>query len=123
MLTVKQVANHFGLRPDTIRRKARAGEISCIRIGRAYRFDWPDVWSCEDGPMPKGAMSARYQVPLVSKKQIAWSLQVSVRTVDRWLDEGLATRNVFGAVRCNPDDVADWLRLGKEVTLSPDWWQ
>ena len=55
MISVEEVANHFGLRPDTVRRKIRSGEIDAIRIGRVYRLAWPDVWACEDGPMPKRA--------------------------------------------------------------------
>jgi len=38
MLSVEDVASHFGLRPDTIRRKIRTGEIDAIRIGRVYRL-------------------------------------------------------------------------------------
>lgn len=122
MLSVKRVANHFALRPDTVRRRIRAGDIDAIRINRDYRLDWPDVWACEDGPMPKGTRRVRYQDPLVSKKLIAARLGVSVRTVERWIDAGLPTRNVFGAVRCNPHDVTDWLRL-RGVYLKPAWWR
>lgn len=122
MLSVKCVASHFGLRPDTVRRRIRAGDIDAIRINRDYRLDWPDVWACEDGPMPKGASRERYQEPLVGKRVIAAKLRVSVRSVERWIDEGLPTRNVFGTVRCNPHDVTDWLRL-RGVDLQPAWWR
>lgn len=121
MLSIEDVANHYGLRPDTIRRKIRAGELHAIRIGRTYRLDWPDVWACEDGPMPKRARITRYQDRLLCKKSIAGALRVSVRTVERWIDDGLPTRNVFGAVRCNPHDVTDWLSL-QGVALPPAWW-
>ncbi|MEZ5746935.1 MAG: excisionase family DNA-binding protein [Paracoccaceae bacterium] len=59
MLSIEEVASHFGLRPDTVRRKVREGQIEAIRMGRVYRLDWRDVWACEDGPMPKGARIAR----------------------------------------------------------------
>lgn len=36
MLSVEEAANHFGLRPDTVRRKIRSGEIDAIQIGRTY---------------------------------------------------------------------------------------
>lgn len=122
MLSVEEAAYHFGLRPDTVRRKIRTGEIDAIRIGRVYRMAWPDIWACEDGPMPKRARIPRYQEHLLTKKQIAGALRVSVRTVERWIDDGLSTRNVFGAVRCNPHDVTDWLNL-RGVNLPPEWWR
>lgn len=121
MLSVEDVAGHFGLRPDTVRRKIRTGEIDAIRIGRVYRLAWPDVWACEDGPMPKRARIPRYQDDLICKKAIAGPLRVSVRTIERWIDDGLPTRNVFGAVRCNPHDVTDWLKL-RGVDLPQGWW-
>ncbi len=121
MLSVEEVAKHYGLRPDTVRRKIRTGEIEALRLGRVYRIAWPDVWACEDGPMPKRALIARYQDDLLSKKAIAGALRVSVRTVERWIDDGLPTRNVFGAVRCNPNDATDWLKL-QGVDLPPTWW-
>jgi len=121
MLSLKEVADHFGLRPDTVRRKIKAGEIDAIRIGRVYRLAWQDVWACEDGPMPKRARITRYQEKLLCKKNIAGALRVSVRTVERWIDEGLPTRQVFGAIRCNPHDVTDWLKL-RGVDLPAGWW-
>jgi len=121
MLSVEEVATHFGLRPDTVRRKIRAGEIEAIRIGRVYRLAWPDVFACEDGPMPKRARVTRYQENLLCKKNIAGALRVSVRTVERWIDDGLPTRNVFGVVRFNPHDVTDWLKL-RGVDLPSRWW-
>ena len=121
MLSVEEVAKHFGLRPDTVRRKIRTGGIEAIRIGRTYRMAWSDVWACEDGPMPKRARSQRYQDDLLGKKAIAGALRVSVRTVERWIEDGMPTRNVFGATRCNPYDVTDWLKL-RGVELPSAWW-
>jgi excisionase family DNA binding protein len=121
MLSVDEVANHFGLRSDTVRRKIRTGGIEAIRIGRTYRIAWPDVWACEDGPMPKRARILRYQDDLLCKKVIAGALRVSVRTVERWIDDGLPTRNVFGAIRFNPHDVTDWFKL-RGVDLPSEWW-
>lgn len=123
MLSIEDVAQHYGLRPDTIRRKIREGRIEATRMRRVYRLDWRDVWACEEGPMPKGGRAARYRDRLLSKKTIAGRLGVSVRTVERWISDGLPTRTVFGAVRCNPHDVADWLRLQMDTTLPEDWWR
>ena len=121
MLSVEEAASHFGLKSDTVRRKIRTGDIYAIRIGPTYRLTWPDVWACEDGPMPKRARITRYQDDLLSKKVVAGALRVSVRTVERWIDDGLPTRNVFGAIRCNPHDVTDWLKL-RGVDLPSEWW-
>lgn len=122
MITVESAAQHFALRPDTVRRKIRAGEMPAIRIGRIYRLTWPDIWACEDGPMPKGARMVLYQENLMSKQAIADALSVSVRTVDRWIFNGLPTRNVFGSIRCNPYDVTDWQKL-QAVNLPQGWWR
>jgi len=121
MLSVEEVAKHYGLRSDTVRRKIRAGEIEALRLGRVFRLAWPDVWACEDGPMPKRARIARYQEDLLCKKTIAGALRVSVRTIERWIEDGLPTRNAFGAVRCNPHDVTDWFKL-QGVDLPQGWW-
>lgn len=123
MLSIEEVARHYGLRPDTVRRKVRDGEIEALRIGRVYRLDWPDVWACEAGTMPKGPREGRYKEPLLSKRQVAVALHVSSRTVERWIALGLPTRNVFGAVRCNPYDVADWLKLSMKIILPAAWWK
>ncbi|MCZ4262228.1 helix-turn-helix domain-containing protein [Limimaricola sp. G21655-S1] len=122
MLSIEEVARHFRLRPDTVRRKIRAREIDAVRIGRVYRLAWPDVWACEDGPMPKRALTARYQDDLLTKKDIAAALSVSVRTVERWIEDGMPTRNVFRVVRCNPHDVSDWLKR-RGIDLPAEWWR
>lgn len=121
MISVEKAANHFSLKPDTIRRKIRTGEINAIRIGRTYRVTWPDVWACEEGPMPKRGSAARYQDDLLCKKTIAGALHVSVRTIERWIEDGMPTRSVFGVVRFNPHDVTDWLKL-RGVDLPAGWW-
>lgn len=53
MLNIDEVARHYGLRPDTVRRKVRAGEVEAIRLGRVYRLAWPDIWACEGQTSPE----------------------------------------------------------------------
>lgn len=122
MLTVAEVARHYSLKPDTIRRKIRNGALDAIAFGWSYRLNWADVWACEDGPTPKGARISRYQDDLLGKRAIARALLVSERTVERWIADGLPTRNVFRVVRCNPHDVTDWMKL-RGVDLPADWWK
>lgn len=121
MLTIEQASQHFKLSPATLRRKASVGEINCIRIGRKYRFDWADVWACEDGRTPRSANRSRYQLNLLDKSEIAAATAVSIRTVERWIADGMPTRNVFGSVRCNPIDVTEWLR-GRGIAVADEWW-
>lgn len=123
MLTVEDVATHFGLRADTIRRHAKSRKIKAVRIANAYRFDWRDVWACESGPIPKGERQARYKTPLLDRRQVAQAFGVSVRTVNRWIHLGLPTRDAFGGTRMNRHDVEDWLRDEFGVELRPDWWR
>lgn len=123
MLSVEEVANHFGLRSETVRRKIRADEINAIRLRRTYRLDWPDVWAVEEGPMPRGARMARYQDRLLAKNEIATALGVSIKTVERWIAGGMPTRKAFGVVRCNPHDVSDWLRQVMNADLPRGWWK
>ena len=109
MLTVKDVAQHWQLRPETIRRWISSGKLNASRLNRAYRLDWQDVWACERGPMPSGKAAVKYKKSLLTKEEIAAEYRVSARSVERWVADGLPTRNVFGSVRFNEEDVADWL--------------
>lgn len=122
MLTIKNVADHFDLEPDTVRRKVRSGEIYALKINRAYRLNWQDVWACENGPTPKGDRVERYKEPLLSKQGVAAPLSFSVRTIERYIEQGLPTRNSFGAVRLNPHDVSDWFFDAKGTKLPEKWW-
>ena len=38
ILTVSEVAEYLRINPQTVYRKAKAGEIPAVRIGRAIRF-------------------------------------------------------------------------------------
>ncbi|WP_417525587.1 hypothetical protein [Marinovum sp.] len=43
------------------------------------------------------------------KKTLAAKWGVSERTVERWIADGLPTRNVFGSVRIAPTDAEKWM--------------
>ena len=122
MLTVEQVSKHFNLSCATIRRKAAEKKINAIRIGREYRFEWIDLWSCESGKIPRTSNRTRYKENLLTKSEIAANFQVSVRTVERWIVDGMPTRNVFSNVRCNPHDVTEW-HLGRGAVDRNGYWQ
>lgn len=119
MLTVEDVARHWRFDPGTIRRHIRAGRLPAQRMHRSYRLSWEDVWGCEEGTFPRGPARQRYREPLIDKRLVASTLKVSVRTVERWIDAGMPTRRVFGAVRMNPNDVCDWLRMRFELAIEP----
>lgn len=124
LLTVDDVARHFELRPDTVRRMVRHGHLRATRVGRQYRFAWESVWACENGPVPSEAQRGRYREPLLTKRRVADRLTISNRTIERWINRGMPTRNILGAVRLNPHDVGDWLRKEEiGVGLPPDWWR
>lgn len=111
-LTISDVAEHFRLQPSTIRKMVRSGQLSANRISRDYRLTWSAVWGCENAPQPRGeAQEARYCQSLITKADIAAGMNVSIRTVDRWIASGLPTRNVGDNVRMNPQDVQEWLKV------------
>jgi excisionase family DNA binding protein len=113
MLTVEEVAHHWKLTPETVRRWIAEGRLRASRLNRVYRLDWKDIWACERGAVPSGKTAVRYKKSLLTKDELAAEYRVSIRTVERWVGDGLPTRNVFGSVRFNEDDVVDW--LGKEM--------
>jgi predicted site-specific integrase-resolvase len=119
MLKVEKVAQHFGLTPATVRRRIKSGDIYACRINREYRLAWRDVWACEMGPPPHRNSQKRYEERLIDKSKVARACDVCIKTVERWIDDGLWTRNVFGSVRMNPWDVQEWLerRIGIQVSI------
>lgn len=54
--------------------------------------------------MPKGLRRQRYKDPLLTKQDLAHGTGNSTRTIERWIADGLPTRNVFGMVRMNQAD-------------------
>jgi hypothetical protein len=117
MLTIEDVANHWRVRPAAVRARIAAGELRAVRIAGRYRTTWPDVWSCETGRAPSGALADRYTTPLMTKADLAQAMRVSVRTVERWIYEGLPTRPVFGRTRFNCSEAAAWIRARFEIDV------
>lgn len=122
MLTIEEVAAHYGLNKDTVRRHIKSGALISFTVNGRHRMTWPDVWCGEAGPRPSAKYESRYRLPLLSKKAVASALCIGQRSVERWIEDGLPTRNVFGNVRVNPEDLGDWLRRQHGTNLPPDWW-
>ena len=109
-LTVAAVANHYALSPRTVRGHLQTGSLYGVRLKGEWRCSWPDVWAAERGPMPKGARTARYKERLLKKKDFAAKWATCEKTVERWIKDGLPTRNVFGSVRIAPVEAETWIR-------------
>ena len=117
-LTPSEVAEHFALRPATVRGFLRAGHLTGVRIGGAWRLSWSDVWAAESGPRPHGQRRDDYKQPLLTKRSLAAEWGVSERTVERWIQDGLPTRTVRGSVRIAPADAASWMKATFDASLS-----
>lgn len=109
MMTTRALCRHWKLGETTIRAYVESGRLRACRVNRSLRFDWNDVWALERGPLPRGALAARYRTALLTRRELADALAVSLRTLDRLVERGLPTRNVGVNVRFNPHDAADWL--------------
>lgn len=109
-LIVADVARHFALSARTVRGHLVTGQLGGVRIGGGWRCSWSDLWAVEQGPLPRGALTGRYQRPLLRKRDLAALWRVSERTVERWIERGLPTRAVLGSVRIAPADAEDWTR-------------
>lgn len=120
LLTIADVARHWALNEDTVRRHIRCGNLPAQRLCRTFRLTWEEVWACEEGPFPRGPGQERYRAPMISKAKLARALQCSERSVERWISDGLPTRRVFGSVRLNPHDATDWLRMRLGLVLDPE---
>jgi hypothetical protein len=118
MLTIQDVAKHWQLRPAAVRLRIKSGELAASRIGGRYRTDWPSVWSCETGRIPRGAQAAAFQTPLLTKGDVARAMRVSGRTVERWISDGLPTRCVGENTRLNRSEAARWIRQRFGIDVS-----
>jgi len=109
-LTTEEVADHYGLTPRTVRDHLKRGTLRGVKINRDWRCSWPDVWAAEKGPTPRGERAKDYKAPLLCKKDLAVRWGVSERTVERWIEQGLPTRNAFGSVRIAAIDAEAWVQ-------------
>lgn len=118
-LSVAECARHFSFSEKTVYTMIKSGELPAEKFGN-YLIAWSDVWACEQAPMPRPALYPRYMSDLLNRQALAARTGRSPRTVDRWLDNGLPTRNVRDSVRINAADAADWLRAkyGSSVRLN-----
>lgn len=115
-LTVRQLSAHWGVSERTVRNMIRSGALPAELFGQ-YWIAWPDIWAHEQGPRPRAGTQARYRTDLLTRHDLARMTGRSLRTVDRWLDAGLPTRNVGHAVRINEEDARAWLRARHGVGL------
>lgn len=118
-LTIAQVADHFRLSPRTVRDRIKHGDLRAVRVGGAWRCRWSDIWAVEKGPTPKGSRAVDYMAPLWTKKEFGALWGKSERTVERWIAEGLPTRNVFDSVRIAPADAAVWMFQTFSIPAAP----
>ena len=51
VLTVSEVAEYLRVNPQTVYRKAKAGELPVVRIGRAIRFRREELEEWMKGPI------------------------------------------------------------------------
>ncbi|WP_281969210.1 DNA-binding protein [Roseovarius nanhaiticus] len=118
-LSVADCALHFSFSERTVYEMIKSGELPIEKFG-SYLIAWPDIWAREEGPMPRPALYTRFMTDLLSRQTLARRTGKSLRTVDRWLDRGLPTRNVRASVRVNAADAAEWLRAkyGASVRLN-----
>ncbi|WP_176214459.1 AlpA family transcriptional regulator [Roseovarius sp. A-2] len=118
-LSVTDCARHFSFSERTVYEMIKSGELRAEKFG-SYLIAWPDAWACEQGPVPRPELYMRYMSDLLSRQALARRSGRSLRTVDRWLDSGLPTRNVRASVRVNPVDAAEWLRgkYGTSIRLN-----
>lgn len=109
-ISVKDVADHYDLKPRTIRDHLKKGNLSGVRIKGEWRCSWPDVFAAEKGPTPKRERAELYKEKLFTKKTFGAKWSICEKTVDRWIEDGLPTRNVFGSVRIAPVDAREWTK-------------
>lgn len=120
MLSVEDIARHWSLTPATVRAMIRLGAIDAVRIGGRHRATWDAVLAAEGGRRPRAIDAPRYRAPLLRKADVAARLRVSVRTVERWIADGMPTRPVGGNVRIAPVDADRWLRSRFGIGLPED---
>lgn len=117
MISSAELSKHWRLNAATIRHYHASGALQGFRVNRSLRFEWSAIWALEKAPVPASRQAGRYQTPLLTKRDLGHALGVSVRSIDRFMQRGLPTRNVGANVRFNRFDAAEWLALHAGVDL------
>jgi hypothetical protein len=110
LLSVPEVARRWRLSARTIRDRIKAGELPAVRRKGQYLVCAADMWAREDGRLPHARDHEHHLTPLLNKRDLASRARASVRTVERWVAEGLPTRNVDTNVRFDEEQARIWLR-------------
>jgi excisionase family DNA binding protein len=110
MMTIEDVARRWSLTPNTVRTMIRVGALDAARLGGRYRLTWDAVLAAEGGRRPRSVETDRYRAPLLRKSDVARRMRVSIRTVERWIADGMPTRPIGDNVRMSPWEVDRWLR-------------
>ena len=61
VMTVSEVAEYLRVNPQTVYRKAKAGELPAVRIGRAIRFRRTELesWLSEQAPTQEATKTSQ----------------------------------------------------------------
>ncbi len=110
LLTVEEVAFRWRLSARSVRDRIKSGELPAVRRNRDYLVAAADMWVCEQGRFPRGIEQSRHLRSLLDKRRLAGRTRTCVRTVERWMAEGLPTRNVGVNVRFDEEQARIWLR-------------
>lgn len=118
-LTVADVARRWQLGARSVRDMVHDGKLPAVHRGGEYLIRAEDMWSCEQGPFPRGAAHSRQLDPLMTKCDVAFSIRCSVKQVERWIEAGLPTRNVGVNVLIDEEAARVWLRACRGLELPP----
>lgn len=110
MLNIEDIERHWKLSAASVRHLIRSGDLTAIKIAGRFRTTWPDVWACEHGGQPTPSTACHYTCPLLTKQDVAALMDVSARTIERWVQAGLPTRSVGRSIRFSRYEVENWVR-------------
>ncbi|MCB1314295.1 MAG: hypothetical protein KDK29_21390, partial [Sedimentitalea sp.] len=68
-LGVAECARHFSFSEKTVYEMVKSGALPAEKFG-PYVIAWPDVWACEQGPLPRPALYPRYMTDLLSRQAL-----------------------------------------------------
>lgn len=121
-LSVRGCARHWAVSQRKVYGMLKNGLLRAEKFG-TWEIAWDDVWALESGPVPRGERLALYRLDLLTRHSLAERLGCCLRTVDRYLEAGMPTRNVGGSVRISPVDAAEWLLPRKGARVAARVWR